>query len=373
MAYGRLIETFLELVGIDSESKNERAVCDYLKARFEPFAEEIIEDDTGVKIGGNCGNLFIRIAGNAPGAPTLLLNAHMDTVQPGSGIEPVIEDDIIRSAGETVLGGDDKAGLAVLVESVTRLGEQGLPHGGLLLAITVSEETGLLGARNADPGLLKADMGISLDCPGPAGLIYNAAPAHDTLIVKVFGRSAHAGMEPEKGINAIQVASRAIARMNIGRIDDETTSNVGIIKGGRATNIVPESVVIDAEARSHDPEKLAAQIQNMRDAVTRTTSESGARAEFELKHEYLNYRIEESAPVIQAAVRAARSMSIEPVIKAAGGGSDANVFNEHGIPTIPIGTAMKNCHSTDEEISISELETICDWVMGIIDNVKNTT
>ncbi len=371
MRHSRLIETFLELIKIDSESKNERAVCDYLKGKFAPFTSEITEDDTSEKIGGNCGNLFVRIKGDAAGAPSLLLNAHMDTVKPGTCIEPVIEDDIIRSAGGTVLGGDDKAGLAVIIEAVTRLGEKQIPHGDLLLAITVAEEIGLLGARNAAPALFAADFGLSLDCPGPAGLVYNAAPAHDTLIVKIFGRSAHAGMEPEKGINAIQVASRAIARMNIGRIDDETTSNVGVIKGGRATNIVPDSVVIDAEARSHNPQKLEKQIADMRSAVERAASEFGARFEIELKHEYRQYKIDADSPVIRATCTAASELCIDPVIKAAGGGSDANIFNEHGVPTIPIGTAMRNCHTTDEEISISELETISEWVLKIIESVKD--
>jgi len=361
--HGPLVDTFLELVQIDSESKNEREICDYIKNRLDPFASSMIEDDTGEKIGGNCGNLIVKIDGNSSGAPTILLNAHMDSVKPANGIIPVIENDIIRSKGDTVLGADDKAGLAVIIEAVRTLEEHELGHGALLLAITVSEETGLLGARHIDPSLLGADYGFSLDCPGPAGVIYNASPFHDTILATIAGRAAHAGMEPEKGISAIRIASNAISKMDLGRIDDETTANVGFIKGGKATNIVPDTAFIEAEARSHDPEKLKAQIEAMAAALDAAAREAGGTVDTEIRHEYKGYKIDTDSPVIKAMRDAAAAMNIEPAIMASGGGSDANMFNEYGVPTIPTAAGMRNCHTTDESISISELEAIFEWHM----------
>lgn len=362
-----LIDTFLEMVRINSESRSEGRMNKYVRGRLGSFAAEIIEDGTAEKIGGESGNLVINIKGNRPGAPTILMNAHMDTVKPGLDIEPVIEGDMIRSAGETILGADDKTGLSVILETIRILKEEGRPHGDIQLVITVAEEQGLLGARNLDKSLLKADFGISLDCSGTAGMIYNASPFHDTIHATFKGRSAHAGIEPENGVSAILVASRAISKMKLGRVDEETTANVGIIKGGLATNIIPESVRLDAEARSHNEEKLKAQLADMRAAMVQAAEEAGAKVDIVEEREYTGYLISEDAPVIELMKKAASAVGITPEIKASGGGSDANIINRHGIPTIPIGSAMRKCHTQDEHIFIPELVKVLEWVLAAME------
>jgi len=367
-AHPPLIKTFLELLAIDSESFNERRVADYLISRLRPLADSFIEDDAAVKLNGNAGNLIFSFKGTRTGLPTVMLNAHMDTVKPGNGVQPVFDGDIIRSSGKTILGGDDKAGVSVILEIIRRLKEENIPHGDLLVVLTAAEEIGIRGASVLNPKHLKADFGYTLDCTGQAGGIYVASPTHDKLTATVTGLAAHAGIEPEKGISAIRIASNAISRMNLGRIDDETTANVGVIRGGRATNIIPDSVTIEAEARSHNTAKLDAQIAHMRDALETAAAEAGAGISIKIEREYLNYRLPENAPVVRVAQAAARAIGIQPTIRVSGGGSDANIFNAHGLPTAPLGTAMRNCHSLTEEISVSELQDVFRFVMQIVMN-----
>lgn len=362
-----LIEKFLSMVRINSESRSEGAMNRYVREKLSPFTSEIIEDGTAEKIGGESGNLVINIKGNRPGVPTILINAHMDTVKPGLNIVPVVEGDTIRSEGETILGADDKTGLSVILETIRILKEEDRPHGDIQLVITVAEEQGLLGARNLDKTLLKADFGISLDCSGTAGMIYNASPFHDTIHAQFKGRAAHAGIEPENGVSAILVASRAISKMQLGRIDDETTANVGIIRGGLATNIIPESVMMDAEARSHNEEKLKAQLSGMRTAMEQAAEEAGATVVINEEREYSGYHIDENEPVIVLMKKAAQAIGVPIEIKASGGGSDANILNRHAIPIIPIGSAMRKCHTVDEYIIISELMQVLNWVLAAIE------
>lgn len=352
----RLVKTLIELLELDSESGSERPVCDYLKTALAEFTSDIAEDNAGAAIGGDCGNLIANIPGTVNGAPRILLNAHMDVIKPGKGVKPVIKGDLITSSGDTVLGGDDKAGIAVILEALRCIKENSIPHGDLQVIMTVSEEVHLLGARNLDPASLKADFGYTFDCGGPAGYIYTSSPSHDSITARFKGRAAHAGMEPEKGRNAIQIASRAIARMNIGRIDHETTANIGVISGGYATNIVPPRAVIEGEARSHNPEKLAAQIAHMKQCVERAAAEGEVTVEIDVRRHYERYNISEDSPVVLNAVAAAKAMGVEPEIVTSGGGSDANIFNAIGLPVTPVGSAMASCHTSAETVSI---ETLC--------------
>jgi tripeptide aminopeptidase len=366
--YSPLIETFLELIHIDSETFSERKVADYIIAKLKPYVDTLVEDDAGKKLNGNAGNLIATVKGTRTDLPTIMLNAHMDTVKPGNGIKPVIEGDLIKSSGDTILGGDDKSGVAIILEIVRTLKEEKIPHGDLLLVFTVAEEIGIRGAGALDPKHLKADFGYTLDCTGPAGSIFVASPTHDKIEARIIGRAAHAGIEPEKGISAILIASNAISRMKLGRIDDETTANVGVIRGGHATNIIPESVLIEAEARSHDTAKLDAQVSLMRKALEDAASEAGAKIELKIIREYQNYKLTEDMRVIEVATAAARSIGLKPDLRTSGGGSDANIFNVLGLPTSPLGTAMHNCHTTNEDISISELEGVYGFVMAITKN-----
>jgi tripeptide aminopeptidase len=368
MAYSPLIETFIEMIKIDSESLAERKMADYVIAKLKPYADTIFEDDAAAKIGGSAGNIIATVKGNRGGLPAVMLNAHIDTVKPGVGVKFTTGGDLIKSTGETILGADDKSGVSVILEIVRRLKEDNIPHGDLLIVLTVAEEIGIKGAAAIDPKHLKADFGYVLDCTGPAGGIFTASPAHDRIDARITGRAAHAGIEPEKGVSAILVASKAISSMKLGRIDEETTANVGVIRGGRATNIIPDSVLIEAEARSHNPEKLARQVVEMRAALENAASETGAEITIDIEREYNCYKLTENMPVIKVALAAARAIGLEPELKTSGGGSDANIFNALGLPSAPLGAAMRKCHTKEEEISISELEEVFNYVMRIVKN-----
>jgi tripeptide aminopeptidase len=361
----RLINLFLELVAIDSESGDEREICDFLKQYLSQFTKDIQEDNAGASFGGNAGNIIARIKGNAP-APRILLNAHMDVIAPAKGVKPVRDGDIIRSDGSTTLGADDKAGIACILEALNAIRGHSLPHGDLLVIFTVSEEIHLKGAHALDPKHLDADFGFTLDSTGVAGDIITSSPSHDTIAARVFGRAAHAGMEPEKGTNAIWVASRAIARMKLGRIDSETTANIGIIKGGRATNIVPDQVEVTGEARSRNLEKLDAQIAHMKECLETTAAQLGATVKVGVQREYMAYKHSEQIPVIQHAVAAAASLGLEPHFISSGGGSDANVFNERGLPTAPMGAAMQNPHRLDEFLNVNDLAGAARFTLALV-------
>ncbi len=367
----RLVATFTELVQIDSPTLSEKAAASHIKALLAPLAAEITEDDAARRTGSDSDNIFIRIAGNTPGRPVIMLNAHMDVVQPCTGIKPIVDEKYVRSDGSTVLGADDKAGIAAIIETVRVLRESGIPHGDLLLLFTIAEEIGLEGAQAIDPALLKADLGITVDCSGGPGAIYCAAPFHDRLTTVISGRASHAGMEPEKGINAIAIASKAIASMTLGRIDHETTCNIGVISGGRAINIVPESVTVDGEARSHSEDKVNAQIAAFKNTFSTAAAEAGASVEFRYKREYPGYCFPPGNPFLSTLSDIAADLGYTPRITKAGGGSDANIFNHLGIPTIPIGAGYYDCHSTGEYLVIDELAGIVKFLLRLIE--KNAT
>ena len=362
----RLEQLFLDLVAIDSESYNERRLCDYLKKSLASFTNDIQEDNAGASFGGNAGNLIACIRGNAH-APRILLNAHMDVIAPANAVRAVRQRDIIRSDGKTNLGADDKAGIACIMETLHTLHDNNLPHGDLLIIFTVAEETHLKGVRALATGHYRdVDFGYTLDSTGRAGDIITRSPSHKTIAARVTGRAAHAGMEPEKGTNAIWVASRAISRMTLGRIDSETTANIGIIKGGRATNIVPDQVEVTGEARSHSPEKLDAHIDHIIACLERTAKEFGAGVKTGVQPEYSAYDMAPDSAVVRHAVDAAQSIGLEPVLKSSGGGSDANVFNAAGLPVVPLGAAMQNPHSTDEFVNVTELADVARFTLALV-------
>ncbi len=361
-----VLRTMLELIRIDSESLSERAAADYVTARLREMGVDAVEDEAGKVLGGNAGNLTALVKGSVAGAPTVMLNAHLDTVKPGKGVRPVVEDGVVRASGDTILGSDDKAGVAAILDTVRRLKEEGAPHGDILLVFTVAEELGIKGAAKLDPAVLKADFGYALDSSGGPGEIIVGSPTHDKITAVITGRAAHAGIEPEKGVSAIRVAADAIASMKLGRIDDETTANVGVIRGGLATNIIPESVTIEAEARSRNADKLTEQIANMREALERAASNAAARIDIRIDREYSAYMLGEDCPAVKTAVEAARAAGIAPELRTSGGGSDANVFNHIGLPTATLGIGMRNCHTAKEHIYVSDLEAVARFVYEIV-------
>lgn len=357
----RLVQTFLDLVAIDSPSGEEAAISEELGRRFGALgATEVDRDEHH--------NLIARFPGTQTGE-YVMLSAHMDTVGKDRGIKPQIRDGVIYSDGTTILGGDDKSGVAAILEVIQSLAEDSLPHPPLEAVISVSEEVGLAGARALDKGRLKARRGYVLDAGGPSGVVVTSAPSQDSLEVKVHGRTAHAGAEPEKGINAIRVASQAIASMPLGRIDPETTANIGIIQGGVATNIVPDCVYVKGEARSRDDMKLAAQTAAMAAAFQEAAEQNGAHVEFKIKRMYTTYKLPDDHPVVAAAVAAIEKFGWTPMIKASGGGTDANIYAEYGIHCAIISTGMADVHTPNEHIAIADMVNSARLLQEIVVSV----
>lgn len=272
----RLLTEFFELIRIDSPTKDERQIADFLKDRLKSLSMEVTEDKAGSVIGGNCGNVFAYLKGKLPKAPILLLSAHMDTVKPCLNIEPVLHEGLITSAGPTILGADDKSGISPILEALRTIQEQNIPHGDIQVILCVAEEGGVNGSKNLDRTLLQADLGYVLDSGGKPGKIILEAPGQDRIKVTIKGRASHAGVAPEDGISSIVAAAKAITSLKTGRIDEETTSNIGTIKGGLATNIVADRVEITCEARSRNLGKMESQTAQMCETFKRCAEEMGA-------------------------------------------------------------------------------------------------
>jgi tripeptide aminopeptidase len=369
----RLTALFLELVRIDSHSREERDVAARLERELTELGATVEFDQAGAKVGGNVGNLIAHVPGTAAAEP-LLLSAHMDTVQPGRGVQPVIEGDVIRSDGRTVLGGDDKSGLAIVCEVLRALRDHKIAHGGVEIAFTICEEVGLLGAKHLDVSRLSARSGLVLDSDAP-GYLFTRAPAANYLEFVVHGLEAHAGMAPERGLNAIQIASEGIAAMRLGRIDDETTANVGAIEGGTAINVVPKAVRIRGEARSHDEAKLAAQSAHMqrcleeaaaRHSVTNDGVTTRARVETRIERSYDRMEVPDDAPIVRLARRAAAALGQQVTSAAMGGGCDANVLNRRGFQVANLGTGMRDIHTVKEWLQVSDMVGTAEVIVEMI-------
>ncbi|MBA4495033.1 M20/M25/M40 family metallo-hydrolase [Paenactinomyces guangxiensis] len=362
----RLIDEFLELIQTDSETGDEREICDLLKQKLTDLGLEVVEDGSAAKTGHGAGNLVATLKGSVPDAPSIYFTCHMDTVAPGRGIQPSIQDGYIVSDGTTILGSDDKAGLAALLEGLRQIKEQNIAHGTIQLVITAGEESGLLGARHLDRELVQADFGFALDSNGQVGEIITSAPSQMRILATIYGKAAHAGVNPEDGISAIQVASRAITKMPLGRIDKETTANIGRFQGGTASNIIPERVEILAEARSRNEQKLQAQVDKMVRAFHEAAEEFNARAEVETTVLYPAFQFDESDLVVQKAIAAVKQVGRKPYLGASGGGSDANVIAGYGIPTVNLGIGYENIHTTSERMPIAELVKAAELVFSLV-------
>jgi tripeptide aminopeptidase len=369
----RLLDTFTTLCRMNTPARAEGRVADWLQSRLEACGCVCVRDGAAALTGSDTGNLIATLPANVEGADPIFFAVHMDTVEPNPNVQIIIEGDTIRTDGSTILGADDRAGIAPLVEAIETIAEAGsegaspsLPHGGIEAVFTVCEEVGLLGAKALDRSLLTARYGFVLDSGPPVGAVVVSAPSQDSFEVTIKGRPAHAGAEPEKGISAIEVAAAAIHAMKLGRIDHETTANVGAIHGGEATNIVCPEVVMRAEARSRDPKKLTAQVEHMVEVWKSTAAEAGAVADVRVTHQYDAYSFAESDPVVQRALAAARKAGLPASTKPAGGGSDANVLNAAGLTTCVLSTAMTGVHTHAETASIADLCATAEWVVAIV-------
>lgn len=361
----RIIQEFVELCAISSPGGAERQIADRLKAILQSLSLQVEEDDAGVEIQGNTGNLFARLERTGPG-PAIFFSAHMDTVVPCEKVVPVIRDGAVYSDGTTILGADDKAGIVAILEAIRILQETKEPHPTVEVVFTVQEEGGLKGAKAFDTACLESKMGYVLDSSGSAGSIVVSGPSQNHIEATIQGRAAHAGICPEEGISAIKVASRAVNLMKLGRIDAHTTANIGTINGGTATNIIPERVVIKGEARSLDTEKLAAQTRHMEASFQQAAREMGAEVEVSSTLIYPGLHLAQDEPVVALAVKAAKVLGLEPKLESTGGGSDANIFNGAGLPTANLGIGMQKVHTNDEFITLDDLEKNACYVLEII-------
>jgi len=362
----RLVKHFLEYVQIDSESRNELNFAKHIEDELVSLGFEVTYDDVGKKIGGNCGNLFARKKGTIEGA--IFLSSHMDTVTPGKNIKPIVEGDIIKSDGTTVLGGDDKGGIVSIMESIRTIIDNKNDHPDIEIMFAVAEEVGLLGSRYVNKENLTAKTGYILDSSKPVGAIINSAPSETTMEVMVKGKPAHAGTAPEKGISAIMIAARAIDRMNLLRLDEETTANIGIIEAGSATNIVTPELYLKAEARSLNNDKLNAQVDHMKECLEEAAQYYGGLIEFNASQNYTTYKVDENDYSVKRAIEAFERLNLNWRLQPTGGGSDVNNLREKGIDCVNLGIAMTNCHTLEEYIKISDLVNITKTLYNIIIN-----
>lgn len=369
----RMVSVFLDLVKTDSVTREEGKIARKLEARLKALGCKVVFDNAGKKTGSQTGNLIARFSG-APGVAPVLLSSHMDTVTPGKGVKPQVKKDRITSDGTTILGADCKSGITVILETLAIIKERSLPHPPLEVVFTTCEETGLQGSQNLDFSLLKSRRGIVLDTEDPRGATVKA-PAADRLEIKVNGIAAHAGMFPERGISAVRVAALAISKMKLGRIDAETTANIGIIEGGSATNIITPLVELKAEARSHNPAKLRRQVKHMLDTLEKAAKASAikldgktVRARIECKHinSYPNMNIPASDKVLGALKASAKAAGIKLEAKSSGGGSDANIFARHGICTPNLGCGMWEPHTTQEYLDLADFFLCAEITLGAV-------
>jgi tripeptide aminopeptidase len=355
------VDLFLELAAIPSPPGEERAVADVVLRYLRELGLEPDED--------GFGNVYARLAPTAEGTP-LFFCAHLDTVPPSGELRPVVEDGLIRNAGGTILGGDNKAAVVQMLEGVRRVLVENLPHAGIELLFTRQEEVGLLGAAAFDHTRLNARLGFVYDQEGSIGEIILGAPFAQGLEITFHGRAAHAGMAPEEGRSAIQAAAKAIADLRLGQVDDVTTANVGLISGGTAGNIVPDACSFVAEARSHDERKLGDLVQEMLDACTFAASETECELQTELRKTYRGYRFAKSDDVVLLAADVLGRCGHEVRYALSGGAADANVFNERGLRCLNLTHGVHDFHSPNERIAVTDLEAMVDVTVAFVEAAR---
>ncbi len=369
----RLADTFSSLVRIDSVSREEKEVSIVLQKILKDLGAEIFMDDAGEKLNGNAGNLVAKFKGTVDAEP-MMLCGHMDTVEPGKGIEPVFENGVFRSKGDTILGSDDKSALAIIIEVMRVLKENNRPHGPIEVVFTVCEEAGLLGAKHIDLSLIDSKMGYILDATDREG-IFTRAPFASRFKITFNGKAAHSGAAPENGVSAVVLASKMISSLSWGRIDHETTCNVGKIEGGVATNIIPETAVLLGEVRSHSREKRDDVIRDIRTASERVVAEARQNSpdktlptvDIHFEEDFPGTNIPEDHPVVVLAKLAAKGLGMKMECKTTGGGADANIFFGKGVVCGVLGTGMTDMHTLQESIALSDMEGAARLLLAIID------
>ena len=366
-----VVDLFTELAALPSPPGEERAVADVVIGYLRDLGLSVDEDDAGPRVGSNIGNVYCGLEATDGGNP-IFLCAHLDTVPPEGPIEPVIEDGVVRNAAGTILGADNKSAVAAMLEGTRRVLAENRPHGGIELLFTPKEEVGLLGAAAFDLERLHARLGYVYDQAAPIGDVILGAPHSRALQARFHGRAAHSGMYPEEGRSAIAAAARAISDLRLGRVDDETTANVGTIHGGTAGNIVPEWCTFDAEARSHDERKLDELVQEMVDAFSFAAGLEDCEVETKVSKSYKGYRFKRDDPVVRIAHAALERSGYTPSYGLSGGAADANVFNERGLACVNLANGMTAIHTPEEHITVDDLEGMVEVTLVLVELARKT-
>jgi tripeptide aminopeptidase len=360
----RLLDDFVRLCEIESPSKNERPMADAVAAELRAIGLEVSEDDTGRQTESDAGNLLARIEGPA-GSRTILMCAHLDTVPLDAPVEVVREDGLFYNRHEAILGADNKAAVAVLLALARRLSREG-SRVGVELVFTTCEEISLRGAKAFDAGSLRSEYGYVFDHATPIGELVVAAPTYYRVAAGFRGKAAHAGIRPEDGRNAIVAAAAAVSRMELGRLDEETTANVGMISGGTAPNVVAERCELELEARSLDHDRASAVVAAMVDALTEAASDAECDVETTVQQQFRGYRLQRTAQPVAVAAGALEALGFEPRYISTGGASDAHIFQAAGIPCLNMANGTERNHQPDESVSVDALETMLDVALGLV-------
>jgi tripeptide aminopeptidase len=365
------LDLFLELARLRTPPGEERAAADVVSRYLRDLALDVHEDGAGAVVGGDTGNLLARLpATDGAGGVPIVLCAHLDTVPPGGSIEPVLEDGVVRNAAGTILGADNKSAVASMLVAAATIVRENRPHAGIELLFTPKEEVGLLGAFAFDHTRLEAKLGYVYDQAAPVGQVILGAPTQRSLHVRYHGRPAHAGMVPEEGRSAIAAAARAIADLRLGRLDEQTTANVGTIAGGTARNIVPEWCSFEAEARSHDERVLADLVQEMLDSITFAAQATDCEVETRIEENYKGYRFRRDDVPVRLVGAALRRVGVEPSYALTGGGADANVFNARGLPCVNVANGMAEIHTPDEHVAVVDLDRMVDVTLALVEEAR---
>ena len=366
MSDERLLATFLDLVRIDSPSFHESAMAERCSDELRELGFEVTIDDSARITGSDTGNIVATLPGTVPGC-SVAFSGHLDTVDPGIGIEPVVgEDRVVRSAGETVLGADDKAGVAAVLEAMRRTVETRRPHAGIQVVLSTAEERGLLGAKALDCGLITADLVYVLDAAGDIGDLVTGAPTQYQFEATFHGTAAHAGVAPETGNSALVMAAEAVAAMELGRLDAQTTSNIGEIHGGHDTNIVAPEATVTGECRSLDVHRVEEVKDAMDAAMRRAAERRGGSVDIDWRLAYRGYEVKPHEEVYRLAAAACEDIGVDPVGYTTGGGADSNIFAQAGLPTLALACAMRDVHSNGEYLRIEDLEMLAALVEAIV-------
>jgi tripeptide aminopeptidase len=361
----RLRDDFVRLCETESPSRSERGVADAITAELSALGLEVEEDRSAAQTGADAGNLLARIPGREDGARTILLCGHMDTVPLAAPVEVVLEGGFLRNRHEAILGADNKVAVATMLAVARRLARE-RARASVELLFTTCEERALAGAKAFDRSRLRADHGFVFDHASPVGELILAAPTYYGIAARFRGQAAHAGLSPEAGRSAVVAAASAIARLRLGRLDDETTANAGRIEGGVAANVVPEHCRVELEARSLDRERAGALVTEILDVLTDAAGAGECDLETEVEESFRGYRLTRTAEPVEAAAAALADLRIEPTYRSTASGSDAAVFNAAGLPCLNVADGSEDNHRPDERVSVEALETVLDLALGIV-------